>query len=308
MMRISLHMLKLVSLAVLVLVAVACNRGGEPVASSPEAISPLTPSPAEKATLPPITATPSATPAPLAARVNGLEITLAEYQTELALYQSASGADLAPEDEERVLDDLIDRALLAHAATVQGFEADEALLESRMEMLSQELGSEQALSAWMDTNGYNLDRFRSALGRSISAAWMRDQVIAAVPESADQVHARQILLYNSAQASEVYSLLEAGNSFNNLALEYDPVTGGDLGWFPRGYLPDANLEQAAFSLATDQYSSVIETPAGFHIIQVLERDPQRPLTPETLATQQLLALREWLETQRSAADIQILLP
>jgi peptidyl-prolyl cis-trans isomerase C len=240
--------------------------------------------------------------------VNGLEITLAEYQTELALYQSASGADLAPEDEERVLDDLIDRALLAHAATVQGFEADEGLLESRMEMLSQELGSEQALSNWMDANGYNLDLFRSALGRSISAAWMRDQVIAAVPESADQVHARQILLYNAAQASEVYSLLEAGNSFNNLALEYDPVTGGDLGWFPRGYLPDANLEQAAFSLATDQYSSVMETPAGFHIIQVLERDPQRPLTPETLATQQLLALREWLETQRSAADIQILLP
>ncbi|MBN1147035.1 MAG: peptidylprolyl isomerase [Anaerolineales bacterium] len=299
---------RVVGIGGLALLVVACRRGGAPVVSSPEAILSLTPSPAEQATLTPTLITPTLTPAPLAVRVNGLEITLAEYQAELALYRAASGADLAPEDEKRVLDDLIDRALLAQAAAVQGFEVDEELLESRVRILSEQLGSEQALSDWMDAYEYSPGTFRLALVHSISAAWMRDQLTAAVPESAEQVHARQILLYNSEQANEVYALLEAGNSFDNLALAYDPITAGDLGWFPRGYLPDASLEQAAFSLEPNQYTPVIETPAGFHILQVLERDSQRPLAPKALETLQIQALQEWLIAQRSTADIQILLP
>jgi len=297
----------LVGLGVLAGIAVACSRGGPPVVTSPETFASLTPSPTGEATIT-NTVTPTPTPAPLAARVNGFEITLAEYQAELALYRVASGSDLTPEDEKRVLDDLIDRALLAQAAAEKGFDVDDALLASRLKDLSDPLGGEEALSDWINAHGYTPDGFRRALRRSIGAAWMRDQIIAAVPERAEQVHARQILLYNSDQANEVFVQLEAGNSFYNLALEYDPVTGGDLGWFPRGYLPDANLEATVFSLEPDQYSPVIETPAGFHILQVLERDPQRLLDPEALRILQLQALRDWLVKRRVESEIQMLLP
>jgi hypothetical protein len=59
---------------------------------------------------------PSATPQPLAARVNGEEITLEQYQAELARYQVEVGTELATEDQQKVLDDLIDQILLAQGA------------------------------------------------------------------------------------------------------------------------------------------------------------------------------------------------
>jgi peptidyl-prolyl cis-trans isomerase C len=292
----------------LALIGTACQLGNPPSPPSPSDSIATTSSPPVSTTVPTTTVEPSATPLPLAARVNGEEITLAEYQAELALYRAASGTDLAPEDEQRVFDDLVDEALLAQAAVENGFEIDDAVIDSRMQELSVQLGGEQALSDWMARYDFTPQSFRLELGRSIRAAWMRDQIIGAVPKEAEQIHARQILLYNADQANEVMTELEAGNDFGNLALKYDPLTGGDLDWFPRGYLPAENLESAAFNLEPGQYTPVIETPAGFHILQVLERDPSRPLTPDALKALQIQALQEWLEMKRAESEIQALLP
>lgn len=296
---------------VLSLSLAACRPTGTDTPPSPGA----TPSPAAvdptgaaTSTEPEATPSPSSTPIPLAARVDGFEISLAEYQAELALYQAAKGTELAAEDEKQVLEDLIDQALLALAAQEEGFSIDEALLQERTGSLIEQLGSEQALKDWYSAYGYDQDSFRQALSRSIAAAWKRDQIAAALPMTSEQVHARQILLYNAEQANEVYQLLQAGNDFGNLALKYDPLTGGELGWFPRGYLPDRSLEEAAFTLQPEQYSPVIETLAGFHILQVLERDPQRGLSPEARLTLQAQAVADWLAQRRSESQIEITLP
>lgn len=259
-------------------------------------------------TAPGVTPTPSVTSAPLAAKVNGLEIGLAEYQSELAMYQAAKGTELAPEDKKRVLDDMIDQALLAQAAQEKGFTVDEAILQERIKQLADKSGGDQALQTWLATYRYDEQSFQRALARSIGAAWMRDQIAAAVPPTAEQVHARQILLYTAEQADEIYQQLKAGNDFGNLALKYDPLTGGDLGWFPRGYLLDKKVEQAAFSLQPEQFSAVIESPAGFHILQVLERDPQHPLLPDTRLALQTQAVIDWLTQRRSQSQIEITVP
>ena len=259
-------------------------------------------------TAPSGTLAPSATPVPLAVKVNGFEISLAEYQSELALYQAAKGTELAPEDKKRVLDDLIDQALLAQAAQEKGFTLDEAVLQERINKLASDLGGDQALQTWLTTYKYDEQSFHRALARSVGAAWMRDQIAAATPAAAEQVHARQILLYTAEQADEIYQQLKAGNDFGNLALKYDPLTGGDLGWFPRGYLPDKNVEQAAFSLQPEQFSAVIEGPAGFHILQVLERDPQHPLSLEARLALQTQSVVEWLAQRRSQSQIEIMVP
>ena len=157
---------------------------------------------------------------------------------------------------------------------------DEASVQTRMDELAAQLGGMQPLADWMAAHGYTEAQFRQALGREMAAAWMRDQIALGVPETADQAHARQILLYNSEQAEQVLALLQGGQDFADLAEDYDPVTGGDLGWFPRGYLLSSAVEEAAFSLQPGQYSGVIETPLGFHIVQLVERDPQHPLSPD----------------------------
>jgi peptidyl-prolyl cis-trans isomerase C len=303
--RLTLHLTVRVWGALFFLLLASCRPATPLLTQTPGARDP-TPTSAITQTAPQASPTPAPTEAPLAARVDGAGITLLEYQSELALYQAAKGTELAPEDEQRVLDDLIDQTLLAAAAEQKGFSVDDESLEARIGRLVLQMGSEQALAGWLDTYDYDEYTFRQALRRAVAAAWMRDQIAGGVPRTAEQVHARQILLYNSEEAAEIHRQLEAGNSFRNLALQYDPLTGGDLGWFPLGYLPDRNVEQAAFSLQPEEYSPVIETAAGFVILQVLETDPQRLLSPDALLSLQAQAVQTWLEQRRSEAQIEIL--
>jgi peptidyl-prolyl cis-trans isomerase C len=135
---------------------------------------------------------------------------------------------------------------------------------------------------------------------------MRDQVIAAVPETADEVHVVQILVPTSAEANQVYASLQSGKDFLEVASSYDPVTEGDLGWFPRGYLSDPAIEEAAFALQTGQYSAVVQTDIGFHILYLVERDPEHPLQPGARRALQVKTLAEWISERRNQSEIQIL--
>ncbi len=60
------------------------------------------------------------------------------------------------------------------------------------------------------------------------------------------------------------------------------VTGGDLGWFPRGFLNFSEVETAAFSLEAGQYSDPVASAIGWHIILVIEKDPAHELSPDGL--------------------------
>ena len=285
----------------------ACSRVKPIQNPTPSVSTGTTPAPASL-TASPSPIQPTHTPLALAARVNGAMITLPEYQAELARYKAATGKDPTPEDQKRVLDDLVDQTLLAQAAAEKGFVVDDATLKEHMTKLSASLGSEQALAAWITAHDYTDESFQAALTRSTSAAWMRDQIIAAVPQTAEQVHARQILVFSADEANNAYAQLQSGKDFAKLAATYNPVTEGDLGWFPRGYLLDSRLEEAAFNLQPGQYSTVIQTPTGFHILLVIERDPNRPLEPDALQALQGQALQKWLEARHSQSEIQVLLP
>lgn len=254
---------------------------------------------------------PTATPVPLALTVNDEAITLAEYQAEVLRFQTAStitGTNIASDTETVVLNELIDQTLLAQGAAEEGYLVDETLLQSRIDTLAGQLGGIQALENWQAAHGYDDVSFRIALKRSIAAAWMRDQIIAAVPATADEVHVMQILLPTRAEADQVYTSLQSGKDFLDVASAYNPLTYGDLGWFPRGYLVDRVIEDAAFSLPAGQYSQVIQTEVGFHIIYLVERDPQHTLLPDARRALQVAAVQGWLIERKSRSEIQKLLP
>ena len=132
---------------------------------------------------------------------------------------------------------------------------------------------------------------------------MRDKILAEVPSTAEQVHVQQILLYNQDTALSFLTQLNGGADFDELALRADPLTRGDLGWVPRGYLLEPKIEEAAFNLAPGTHSDVIATDVGFHIVRVLERDPQRPLSPDAYLSLQELALKTWVSGQHQQASI-----
>jgi len=270
-----------------------------------------TPQDAPDPTLAPATQTstpPTATAIPAAATVNGDVISLAEFNAELIRFQQAQEAlgktVSVKEAEERVLNDLIDQILLAQAAHEDGFTITDAEVEARIEALAVDIGGEENLSTWLASHNYTSESLASSLQKAISAAWMRDNILADLPSTAEQVHAQQILLYNRETAEEIQARLEAGVSFDDLAAAYDPNTNGELGWFPRNYLLEQSIEDAAFSLEIGQPSEIIETEVGFHIIMVLEYEASRPFSPDALLAIQEEALHNWLQNAREASKIE----
>jgi peptidyl-prolyl cis-trans isomerase C len=293
---------KLIWTAIFLLFLASCSRGGP----APEASVPAPPGePSATAQLTATPAIPTATPEPLAARVNGEGITLAEYQAELSRYQAAVGRELTDEDRQRILNDLIDQTLLAQGAAEQGFVLDEAALESRLAQLTDQMGGSQALADWLAANNYDDQAFRRALQRATAAAWMRDEILKAMPATTEQVHARQILFDNPDEANQVIAQLDGGADFAKLAAQYDPATHGELGWFPRGYLLDPALEEAVFKLDAGQHTPVLQSAIGYHILQVVEKSAEQPLSPDALLVVQSQALQAWLKDRRTGSQIEI---
>ena len=243
----------------------------------------------------------------MALTVNGEGITLVEFNAEVQRYltsQQSLGKTVSSEAASNaVKDDLTAQLLLAQAARTNGFTLDEAALQARIDAVVAQVGGADALSAWEAGHGYTDQAFRSELKRSAEAAWMRDKILAEVPSTAEQVHVQQILLYNQDKAQSFLNQLNGGADFNELALKADPQTRGDLGWVPRGYLLEPKIEEAAFALAVGEHSDVISTDEGFHIIRILARDPQHPLSPDAHLALQELALKKWIDDQRQQANI-----
>jgi peptidyl-prolyl cis-trans isomerase C len=243
----------------------------------------------------------------MALTVNGEGITVVEFNAEVQRYltsQTNLGRTVLPEEAaQAVKEDLAAQLLLAQAARENGFTLDEAGLQARLDALAAQAGGAEGLSQWQSEHGYNEQAFRLALKRSAESAWMRDKILAEVPSTAEQVHVQQILLYNQDTAQSFLTQLSGGADFDELALRADPLTRGDLGWVPRGYLLEPKIEEAAFNLTIGQYSEVIATDVGFHILRVLAREPQRPLSPDAYLSLQELALKNWVALQSQQASI-----
>jgi len=245
----------------------------------------------------------------LAAKVNNEGIPQADYDAELQRLQSAlveTGKQMSAADQQQtVLKEMVDQVLLAQAAIQAGYQLSEADFQKRLDDLIAKNGGGPSFADWLKRNIYNEATFRQALKRSLAAAWQRDQLIAKAPTSADQVHARQILVLNEDLANRLYSQLKSGADFATLALQVDPDSGGELGWFPRGYLFLPEIENAAFSLQPGQYSPILKTSYGFQIVFVIERDANRPLGPDARLKVQREVLLKWLDDRRAQSQIDI---
>ncbi len=251
---------------------------------------------------------PSPTTEVMAIRVNGEGISQVEFDQEIQRYQDGlkkAGITLpeATEQTDQVRLELTNQLLLKQGAIDKGYAVTQEAFQARLDKLVSNLGGMDGLTAWQQANFYTEETFRIAYERSVYATWMRDEIIANVPTSADQVHIRQIRVQSEGTARSVIAEIEAGSDFATLALQYDPITNGDLGWFPRGYLTQPAVDDAAFSLETGDISQVIQTDIGFHIIQVIEKDNNHELTPGALLFMQKQAINNWLEEKRNASEI-----
>lgn len=97
-----------------------------------------------------------------------------------------------------------------------------------------------------------------------------------------EYNVRHILLPDNAMASSVRSRLVSGESFGTLAGQFSVCpsssSGGNLGWISRGMASPGFME-AVCQLENGEISPVVNTPMGYHIIQLMEkRQMENPLT------------------------------
>src|SRR5439155_7123734 len=115
----------------------------------------------------------------------------------------------------------------------------------------------------------------------------------------EQVHARQIQVASREQAQQALDKLQQGQKFEDVAksMSTDGASkdkGGDMGWLTRG-IESVPWDEAAFALQAGQRSGIVQVPArGFVVIEVLERDPNRPLSKEQLDQLRGDAYQKWL--------------
>ncbi|MBV8162776.1 MAG: peptidylprolyl isomerase [Candidatus Eremiobacteraeota bacterium] len=133
-----------------------------------------------------------------------------------------------------------------------------------------------------------------------------------------QVRARHILVKTKAEADSIEGQLKSGADFATLAKKdsTDPgskASGGELGWFGPTQMVKP-FSDVAFSLPVGQISQPVQTPFGWHIIQVEGRRPAQTASLADSAPkvrQMLLQQAEaaqsgpFIQSLRSKANIQI---
>lgn len=97
-------------------------------------------------------------------------------------------------------------------------------------------------------------------------------ILIAIPDSATSAQRQQAL----EEATEIRQRIVAGEDFSQLAVRFSngakALQGGDLGWMQPNEIPTF-FSDAANSLKLGNVSQVIESPSGFHLIQLAgERD------------------------------------
>ncbi|MGB9888238.1 MAG: peptidylprolyl isomerase [Anaerolineae bacterium] len=257
---------------------------------------------------------------PLAARVNGQPIYLVDYERQVAQYQDAlvaSGVDVtSPEGQERlrqmraqILEWMIEQVLIEQAAAGMGITVTDEEVQAAIAQLVQDAGSQEAFQERLERSGMILSDLQAQLRAELLRARVLERVQATVPERAEQVHARHILVDTRERAEALLGQIQVGADFAQLARTYsqDESTrdvGGDLGWFPRGVLLAPEVEEVAFSLQAGQVGPVVQSPFGYHIVQTLERKQDEPLSPEHRQLLQDRAVQSWLESLWKQAVIE----
>ncbi len=137
---------------------------------------------------------------------------------------------------------------------------------------------------------------------------VQEQIYSEVSVEQEQVWARHILVETEDEAKDIMARLDAGEDWNALAAEVsldtsNNTSGGDLGWFPRGYMVEP-FEEAAFALGVGEISDPVESDFGWHIIQVIGHE-DRPLSADDYSYAQQLYYQNWLDEAKAGMTIKI---
>ena len=261
-----------------------------------------------------VTSTVVANDETIVATVNTVPIFENRYKREVLRYETAlQKSELSTVKIDTysfdVLEQLIMSELIIQAANEQGLTVTNRQLDEAYADSISARGGQAGFDKWLDENIYTEVEFQTYLEEQLLATKVRELVLNDVGTHAEQVNARHIVVATREQAEDLRSKIISGADFATIASLHSldrstSLNGGDLGWFPRGLLTMAALEVEAFSLEPGQLGDIVETEIGFHIIQTIDRNLDRELTPNTAIVVRRAILDRWLADLRSQALIE----
>ena len=252
------------------------------------------------------------------------------YGRELANMSPEQNMEMRLKAEQASLEELIDRAVLANAASAEPrFKASEAEVEQRMEQFRARLPAGSDLNVALDQLGLTEDSLREEVRVELAINKLIDETMASTPEpTADEVRkfyddrpqfftkrekatARHILVSTEdaggdeqvaakkAEAEKLRSRLVGENAedFSAVARAHSDCRskeqGGRLGEFGRGDMVES-FEKAAFTQEIGTVGPVVKSEFGYHIILVDERQEAGVAPFEEVAA----TLPDYLKNQR----------
>jgi foldase protein PrsA len=258
----------------------------------------------------------------LVATVNGEGIPLALFQRQVFAaqhYYVEQGLDPNTEEGQRQLlsirrqqlDDMIDEVLIEQAAAQLGVTVTAQELDQRMALYVEQFGSEAAFEDSLSQTGSTRDEIRDMERSAAIGDKMMEHITSGdTSQTAEAAHVRHILCATAADCDKAAARLAAGEDFATVAEDVSVDTstsqrGGDLDWIVRGLTPSQTFEDAIFSLPVGQISQPVTTEFGTHIIEVLERDRERPLSEQQQSDLRSKQLMDWLAKRRAESKIEI---
>jgi parvulin-like peptidyl-prolyl isomerase len=258
------------------------------------------------------------------ARVNGEEITRAEFDAIYEQIVAQSGGQLDDETalayKKQLLEMMIDSALITQEAERLGADLSE---EAVTERLSQLMGGadEATIEEQITAAGLTVEDVRKSVRDQLANEFLQAKVssetsVTTVPQTYSQLS--HILVSDEAFANDLYERAIAGEEFAALASENSSDTasaidGGNLGWAPTSdYV--AEFAAAADALDVGEISKPVQSQFGWHIILKVAEAAKGTAISEAPADLQAvlaasgpeIALREYVAKLRADAEIEYL--
>jgi parvulin-like peptidyl-prolyl isomerase len=157
----------------------------------------------------------------------------------------------------------------------------------------------------LSRSGFTEEEYRDMIKASVLQDKLLTRFTDQLPETAESVRYRQILVSSQEEADDIIAEIEGGADFAALAVErsLDTATkpaGGEVGWVPRGV--NLSTEDLIFGTEVGDLTSV-PVASGVLVIEVEEKADAREIEEEQRAPLAGRALQDWVEGQRDEVNI-----
>jgi len=258
----------------------------------------------------------------------------------VAMNAKRAGRELPPDDQFRrqVFDQLVIESLQLQLADRAGARVSDAELNDAMERVAQQNGMTlEKFAQSLSSDGVSYTEARERIRREMllqrvqqgnvsQRVQITDQEIENFLESSQgqsltspQYHIKHLLVPVASdadssarasaeqKASDLLNKLKGGANFDTLLEGRSDVQGGDLGWRRAEDLPSL-IAPAVANLRSGQSTGPLQSPSGYHVIQVVEVRGKGEVIQQTKARHILLkasAIRTEEQTRALADSLRV---